>query len=507
MPRRAVRIALPTSLLLLAFALRVHQLGLRSLWFDEAMEYWVATAPLSQLADVVLARLQDPPLYSFLLHFWLKIGLHEVALRLLTTLLALLNVSGVFVLGRRLHSWQAGCFAAFILAILPPDIRFAQEVGQYALLSCGLTWSLYWLLTALQQRHPSAWMLWVITASLTLYSHYGALIIFLGIVTSTIVVLLLKQHFFVLKQLLVATVGVGVCSGWLVIVWLPTQLVRGPTSDAFLLQWQSLGGELAWIGARTEAVAQFLLLGRLTAWPWQYVPLWFPLVLIVFLLGCAFVARRKVGWGLVWLGTSWVVYVVIGRLQAYPYNGTRHATILIPLLVTSIAIGFSVLWQQKRVVAILTLLILSGLALLAPREEQENARAVTEQWLAHNTNGELTYVYYGAVPAFRYQLQVAGYGMMDAPPVWYSHCWQGISVPYCQEENIIYGSWLRTLTAEAQTETILDAIGRDRGAFWLLFSHHEQDDKIIVSTLATEYEVAWSFSAENAALYRLVRKP
>ena len=49
------------AILALAFAVRVWDLRARALWFDEACEYWIATAPWSQL--VASARTGHGPFH------------------------------------------------------------------------------------------------------------------------------------------------------------------------------------------------------------------------------------------------------------------------------------------------------------------------------------------------------------------------------------------------------------------------------------------------------------
>ena len=56
--RKAYRV-LGVLVLLLAYGLRVRDLARRSLWFDEAIEYWVASAPASGILPAVRAALQD----------------------------------------------------------------------------------------------------------------------------------------------------------------------------------------------------------------------------------------------------------------------------------------------------------------------------------------------------------------------------------------------------------------------------------------------------------------
>ena len=70
------------AITLLAAFLRFHELGARSLWFDEAIEVIVARAPLKSLWSTALQqRLPDPPLSSLLLHMMFRIGPMELILR------------------------------------------------------------------------------------------------------------------------------------------------------------------------------------------------------------------------------------------------------------------------------------------------------------------------------------------------------------------------------------------------------------------------------------------
>ncbi len=77
-----------------AFALRVYALGAPSLWNDEGTS--VALAPLS-LEAIANSAAHDihPPLYYFLLHFWLPfVGNTEYAIRFLSV------IAGVLIGGK-----------------------------------------------------------------------------------------------------------------------------------------------------------------------------------------------------------------------------------------------------------------------------------------------------------------------------------------------------------------------------------------------------------------------
>ena len=162
------------GILLLALALRVWDIGARSLWYDEACEYWVAVAPLSQLAHFVSLGSGDPPLYAFLLHYWMKLGTSEAWLRAMSALVSLAGVAGLMVLGRRLAGPSAAIAAGLLAAVNPPDIRYAQEVGQYALMLGTVAWSLV-ALHGLWNEGGRKWIVaWSLLAFSATASYYAA---------------------------------------------------------------------------------------------------------------------------------------------------------------------------------------------------------------------------------------------------------------------------------------------------------------------------------------------
>ena len=160
-------------ILLLAFAVRLWDLNARSLWFDEAFEYWSAQVPLWSLPRTVTTALQ-PPLYTFVLHLWLKVSIEPLWLRFLSVGLGLLALSGTMALAYRVSGGTAAAAAGMLMALLPAEVRYAQEVAEYALMGCLLAWSLYCLYASIEAPTWRNLGLWGILSVLSVYSHYGA---------------------------------------------------------------------------------------------------------------------------------------------------------------------------------------------------------------------------------------------------------------------------------------------------------------------------------------------
>ncbi|WP_297640092.1 glycosyltransferase family 39 protein [Caldilinea sp.] len=118
----------------LGFALRVHRLDEKGLWLDEAFSVWMAQHTLPELIDWLVRIDQHPPLYYMSLHWWLWFGESAAHVRMLSALFGALALPVIFLIGRRLSGSAVGLAAAFILAISPFHVRFAQEARMYALL-------------------------------------------------------------------------------------------------------------------------------------------------------------------------------------------------------------------------------------------------------------------------------------------------------------------------------------------------------------------------------------
>ncbi len=162
--------------LIFAFLLRMWDVNARSLWFDEAFEYWSAVIPHHLIPRTVLTSYQ-PPLYTIILHFWLQFGDSATWMRLLSVFLSLLCLTGVVGLAWRAVGKKGALIAAILMAILPSEIRYAQEVGEYALMECCLAWSIYFLFRASQRPSYRYFAAWAVCSVLAIYSHYGAAVV------------------------------------------------------------------------------------------------------------------------------------------------------------------------------------------------------------------------------------------------------------------------------------------------------------------------------------------
>jgi uncharacterized membrane protein len=115
--------------------LRFYAIGDKGLWLDEAFSVWMGWQSLPELFEWLVRIDQHPPLYYTLLHFWLWLGDGEAQARSLSALMGTLTIPVIFLIGRRMAGAGVGLIAAFILALSPFHVRFAQEARMYTLLT------------------------------------------------------------------------------------------------------------------------------------------------------------------------------------------------------------------------------------------------------------------------------------------------------------------------------------------------------------------------------------
>jgi 4-amino-4-deoxy-L-arabinose transferase-like glycosyltransferase len=509
------------AIVLLATALRLWGVADQPMFFDEGMEYWVATAPLPQLMSTVREGIQDPPFYSVFLHAWMKVSNSLVGLRLPSMIFSVLSVVGAIVLGQRLAGPWAGLLSGLLMALLPPEIRYAQDISQYALMECLVIWSFVALQRSRESRRWRWNILWLLLALASTYTYYGAVLPTLVPFGVSFLGDLRRRDWQdgVRNGMTLALFLAALAP--LVVFFLPDQLLRGPTRGALQLSMGSPVAEIRLLVGETQRLLAFLLAG----WPWARVPAWLPVILVMApLTGFLWAARtmeRPRQW-LWWLLAVWGVYFIVGWIGLYPYR-FRYAMVLVPLLIPATGAGFVFLFQQRRLrwisagaLAALLLLLVVSLPNPPIRErfpvpavngwtwpEREELPQLLADWQARSIPGQPTYVYYGALPALGYYLQ-RDQLQAPVPPLWYTQCWNGERRSLPGDDPLICGAWLRGLTPDEQIDAILSAMPAGAAEFWLLFSHiYEDENAQILAGLAAQYDIVDQIAAPGAEAYLL----
>jgi hypothetical protein len=130
--------------------LRVLMLDNKGLWLDETFSVWVANHSVGDMLQWIVKIDQHPPLYYFLLHYWVALnGDTPYYARLLSALFGVGTIPIIHLIGKRMSGAVVGLAAAVFLALSPFNIYFAQETRMYTLLAFNAAVAIYALVRLL----------------------------------------------------------------------------------------------------------------------------------------------------------------------------------------------------------------------------------------------------------------------------------------------------------------------------------------------------------------------
>jgi 4-amino-4-deoxy-L-arabinose transferase-like glycosyltransferase len=445
---------------ILGAGLRAYNLGMKSLWYDEAVIYWVARSPIPSMVAENAHGNSAPPLYPFLIHFVTEFATNEVALRSLSWLAGVLAIPVFYWLAQKYVSKGAAIASTTLMAVTPVFVQYSQELREY---------SAVFLVSALmllaygrfKDRGSTTDVLLLFTCfSVGVLLQYGLNLLILSLNLAFLIEVVWLHHD---RRLLAKWIGVQVGVFVVVVmVWLSTLRFQfSPAGFPYLDRgyfegpWTSL---LPFLFRQTYDVVLFV----------------FPdPPLAIFLIAVGVVSAAISGQAAIQrshLVLPFLVAAMAGIAGVYPYVGARQSMHLLPIVYLLCALGFDYLLRvDRRGILLVPLALLLIRASLLPTldylrfEGIENLRPLVQRLNAAVLPQDRVFVCHGAVPAFRYYYRgdvgivVEGAAteewrkqlsdaLMQSPRVWFvaSHC--GDTSNYIE-----FASQLREMTEVAST--------------------------------------------------------
>ncbi|MBR4473373.1 MAG: glycosyltransferase family 39 protein [Oscillospiraceae bacterium] len=158
------------------------------LWGDEWVEYSVSQQSI-QYSEMIISIIRSfqPPLYNFVMHFWLQINNSILWFRLFNVLVGF--ISGIIMF--KTLSLTANRIVAsatvFVLGATYQWVFCIQECSEYSLMVMFLFFALYYFILTHRENTLKNELLLILSCILAIYSQYGAVFV---------AVPLLMQNFF-----------------------------------------------------------------------------------------------------------------------------------------------------------------------------------------------------------------------------------------------------------------------------------------------------------------------
>ncbi len=161
-----------TTILGLAFLVRIIGLDVQGLWRDEVDQWRFALQPWGEMLRNFTREGWNGPLYSPLLRVWIALtGDSVFAMRYFSLLWGVLSVALLYVLVKRLIREDAAAWSALLLSLSPYMVYYAQEIKMYTWVPMLVLLALYALDRACVRPSWRWWATVLIATTLAFYSH------------------------------------------------------------------------------------------------------------------------------------------------------------------------------------------------------------------------------------------------------------------------------------------------------------------------------------------------
>lgn len=154
-----------------AALLRFHDLGARPVWTDEGSTWTAATLPVTELLHRCVDRDASPPLFYMVTSWVLRFGDDEWHLRLFPALASIVLVWLTYRLARLGLPRGGATLAAFLAALSPLQLQYAQESRTYAPVAAFMVGAMYVYARVQQRPGPQRWLPLVILTAAGLWTQ------------------------------------------------------------------------------------------------------------------------------------------------------------------------------------------------------------------------------------------------------------------------------------------------------------------------------------------------
>lgn len=447
----------------------VHKLTNASLWFDETVEYWyskimIGSLPFdntdaygSNMYQRIILTFQ-PPLYNFLMYFWLKISDSEWWFRFFGVIMGFLGMIALYKTIGKIGNLFLASLAVIFGTCIYRLVYYWQECAEYCLMLGTLFWTIYCWFRMIEKPEKKFIICFTISAILPIYSQYGAVFPVVVMTISAFIYIILIKEWKAVKIFIISdTIALFTAALPLYCFFLKKQMIR-QRGGAVLLNNITFSQ-----GIFKDMIHHFRVVLRWNFFSHYsdasiriFLVIIFTMTIAVFVLSHNKVAKLFIITNIV----VWLLYYFSVKSGIYAYGNfeNRYNLFFIPMwIVMLFLIGieffsvlsqhipekFEVKWQYTGI-CICFLLCYSYFewdSVLQHNWEKENCRDIVNEWYAANATDSNTIVYQAANTGFSYYVrQNSKYNETTEDNVNYMYRYVNKSIDgYKEYINSIYG--------------------------------------------------------------------
>lgn len=477
-------------IVILAVILRFHGLSERSLWSDEAIAAINSQGTVSETVTNTQDRNSSPIFYPLILNAAQRINDSAFAVRLPAALAGTLAVVVLLLLPRVGVDRRVALISGLILAVSSTQIRYSQEVREYALAVFLATLMLYGLLSSVLSTGRKRTLLYA-TMLFAPFVQYS-LVLLGAAVLATLALESLRQHKLKVAIQVVATPAILWVVGCAASYFLTLRYQWRLESKWWYIKDSFYEGQiynvpkvLAFVATKTYSLLTFTTEGE------ALVGLAIPAIgVMAYKCTQAPKGENSVSSTILYLLIASIAIVASAAIvRVYPYGGIRQCLYLAPIIALvlgsayqTVAAGMSQGEGRFWFALVLALVLIAGVKDIHSRKpyaDQENIKSVLST-LEHSVNDQdKVYVHYGAKAAIDFYKK--------------------------GRENFVYGDNHRAEPDGYLTE-FDRLVERDVDHVWIIFSHIiSGEEKFIIEHLKPRWNIEKKVDAKGASLYFGVR--
>lgn len=501
------------------FLVTCHKLINASLWYDETIEYWYSkrmfgTIPgisdLPNMYERIISTFQ-PPLYNFVMHFWLKISDGETWFRFFGVLMGFIGAIGIYKAIKTYGNDMIALSTVVLSIFTYRMVYYYQECAEYCLLLGIIPWCLYFFIRLMQKQNKFNIIIFTILCVLAVYSQYGAAFPVIAMCLCSLCFICLKQNKSAIVVLSISYAAALIVTALpLMFLFLKPQIMNQHNENISINNLMSS----KWI---TDLPNDLL-----DVYKWNFMPfasdfcvtisLIAGICIIIFSL---FLGNYIVKCLIIFNIITWLCYYIAVKLGLYAYGnfGNRYNLFFIPVWIVLISISILSIWRKidsyeckkqkvaqliKKLsntkhlylgmcLAILLCFCISNWNNINANWIKEDIRGAVDKWYEIKGFEQPTLVYYAADSGFAYYVQNHRQGNL------YNECF------------VKYMNWMRDKNVDEYISYIDEIYQRTLPDELLIVASHYRDDlNILVQSFTRRGYISENiFDSNGAKLIRL----
>ncbi len=194
----------------------MNKLMATPLWLDETLEYYISKYMTGEIPwysnngimgttnmyQRMLGAFQ-PPLYNFLMYFWIGIRDTEWWFRIWNVLMSALSAMGIYKTVKRLSSYRVAALSVVIYSCVYQVIYYTQECAEYSMQLMSIAWLVYFYFQLFENNDLKNMIWFAVFCSIAMYTQYGAAFVVVPMLLSILIRVFQSKSAVAIRQIVV----------------------------------------------------------------------------------------------------------------------------------------------------------------------------------------------------------------------------------------------------------------------------------------------------------------